>query len=162
MNADRLSTITAHLLAGWLGAVLLFAAVVAPAAFAVLPTAALAGALVGRVLPVLFVAGILLGALVVAGAAGRSGPRRRLGRVVAGGTLLLACGVAQFVIGERIERVRAAAGSSLDQLAADDPIRVTFGRLHGLSVAGLGVAAAGATAALIVLVAAPKGRRSEP
>jgi len=47
------------LLSAWLGAGVLFATVVAPAAFAVLPSRALAGALVGRVLPVIFVSGIV-------------------------------------------------------------------------------------------------------
>ena len=48
-------------LSAWLGAAVLVAAVVAPAAFAVLPTRTLAGALVGRVLPVLFYSGAVVG-----------------------------------------------------------------------------------------------------
>jgi len=52
-------------LAVWIGAALLFTLVVAPAAFAVLPTRTLAGALVGRVLPVIFYAGVVAGVLVV-------------------------------------------------------------------------------------------------
>ena len=48
------------LLSAWLGAAVLVATVVAPAAFAVLPTRTLAGALVGRVLPVLFIAGLVV------------------------------------------------------------------------------------------------------
>src|SRR3954468_15483310 len=49
------------LLAAWLGATLVVGAVVAPAAFAVLPTRTLAGALVGRVLPPLFWSGVIVG-----------------------------------------------------------------------------------------------------
>ena len=41
-------------LSAWLGAAVIVASVVTPAAFAVLPSRALAGALVGRVLPALF------------------------------------------------------------------------------------------------------------
>ena len=48
-------------LSAWLGAGLLFAAVVAPAAFRVLPSRALAGALAGAVLPVLFWTGAAVG-----------------------------------------------------------------------------------------------------
>ncbi|MDE3217575.1 MAG: DUF4149 domain-containing protein, partial [Gemmatimonadota bacterium] len=43
----------------WLGAAVLLAAAVAPAAFAVLPSRSLAGDLVGRVLPVIFWSGML-------------------------------------------------------------------------------------------------------
>ena len=52
--------VVALLLAAWLGAGVLFAAVVAPAAFAVLPSRNLAGALVGRVLPVVLIAGVVV------------------------------------------------------------------------------------------------------
>ena len=44
----------------WLGAAILFAAVVAPALFAVLPSRALAGDVVARVLPVILYSGIAL------------------------------------------------------------------------------------------------------
>jgi hypothetical protein len=53
--------LAASLLGAWIGAALLMAAAVAPAAFAVLPTRALAGALVGRVLPPVFGGGIVVG-----------------------------------------------------------------------------------------------------
>src|SRR2546430_1569733 len=53
------------LLAVWIGAALLFALVVAPAAFAVLPSRTLAGALVGRGLPVIFYGGGVLRPLIV-------------------------------------------------------------------------------------------------
>ena len=138
--------------AAWLGGVALFGAVVAPAAFDVLPSRTLAGALVGRVLPALFISGIVVG-LVVAAAAGsaRSG-RARGWAVTAGASMVIACAAAQFLIGARIERVRASASAPLDELPAGDPLRVTFGRLHGLSVAGLGVAAVAAGAALVLLL----------
>lgn len=150
----------AYLVAAWLGAVLLFGAVVAPAAFAVLPTRSLAGALVGRILPSLFMAGLVVGVLVVVSARGAASGRARAGRLVAGGVLLVSCAAAQFVVGGRIDRVRADAGGSLDELPADHPIRVTFGRLHGLSVGGLALAALGGAAALALLVPAPDPRRS--
>ena len=124
----------------WLGAALLFTAVVAPAAFAVLPSRALAGLMVGRVLPVLFWSGAGVG-LVLAASAG--GWRR------AAALVLLASALgAQWGIAPRIERARADIGPELERVAADDPRRVAFGRLHGFSVMllGLGMLAAGAIA----------------
>ena len=149
-----------YLVAAWLGAVALFGAVVAPAAFAVLPTRALAGALVARILPVLFIAGMIVGAVLAISAAAGTLSRHRVGHIIAGCLLLGSCAVAQFVIGARIERVRAEAGSELDQLPTGHPVRVTFGRLHGLSVAGLALAAVAGAASLALLGSAYDPRHS--
>lgn len=128
----------------WLGAALLFAAVVAPAAFAALPSRTLAGALVGAVLPALFLAGIVLGAgLVIASLALRRGRLVTPGTV--GGLLItISCAAAQFVVAPRIERARASIGGPIESVPSSDPRRVAFGRLHGASVAWLGVAVVGA------------------
>lgn len=128
----------------WLGAAMLFVAVVAPAAFAVLPTRTLAGALVGAVLPALFYTGIVLGSgLVLASLV------TRRGRIVTSGTVgglivALSCTAAQFVVAPRIERARGAIGAPIESLAPSDVRRVTFGRLHAASVLWLGVAIVGA------------------
>jgi hypothetical protein len=135
-------------LAAWLGAALLVAAVVAPAAFGMLPTRTLAGALVGRVLPALFWSGMLIGLGVAALAS--STPRRSWG-VGSALVLTLACAVAQLVVAPRIERVRAQIGGAVDALDPSDPRRQAFGRLHGMSVAWMGVAGLGALVALVVL-----------
>ncbi|HET9003528.1 MAG TPA: DUF4149 domain-containing protein [Gemmatimonadaceae bacterium] len=128
----------------WLGAALLFVAVVAPAAFAALPTRTLAGALVGAVLPALFHAGIGVGvALAVASVALHHGRIVTLGTV--GGLLIaISCAAAQFVVAPRIERARASIAGPVESVPSSDPRRVAFGRLHGVSVAWLGVAVAGA------------------
>jgi hypothetical protein len=128
----------------WLGAALLFVAVVAPAAFAVLPTRTLAGALVGAVLPALFYAGIVLGAGLALGSVAM-----RRGRIVTPGTvgglvIAISCAAAQFVVAPRIERARASIGGPIESVPSSDPRRVAFGRLHGASVAWLGVAVVGA------------------
>lgn len=134
------------LLAIWLGAALVFALVVAPAAFAVLPTRTLAGALVGRILPAIFYAGILLGAIIVAlDVANRSTSWTRSG---AAGILAVACAVAQLIVGTRIDRLRASIGAPLDSLAPDDQRRVAFGRLHAISVGWLALAMLAAVVAL--------------
>lgn len=138
------------LLAVWIGAALLFTLVVAPAAFAVLPTRTLAGALVGRVLPVIFYAGVVIGSLIVLlDIIGRTGA---WGRSAAGAVSALACAVAQLVVGTRIDRLRAAIGGPLDALAGDDPRRVAFGRLHAISVGWLGLAMVAAIVALTLAV----------
>jgi hypothetical protein len=147
-RADVVSFVETCVLVLWLGAALFFAAVVAPAAFTVLPTTTLAGALVGRVLPTLFVTGIVAALLVLGLEIGAPRPAGRV-RAVGAGVMLIACAVAQFVIGSRIEQLRAVAGSPIGTLSRDDPRRTAFGRLHALSVAALGVAmiAAATTAA---------------
>jgi hypothetical protein len=132
-------------LSAWLGAALLVAAVVAPAAFAVLPTRALAGALVGRVLPVLFYSGAVVG--IVVALVGRAASPSR---VIAGVLMVASCLGAQLVVARRIGRVRTDAGRPIDELPVGDPRRTSFGRLHGASVLLLGVAAIAGSAALVL------------
>ena len=122
----------------WLGAALLFVAVVAPAAFAVLPTRALAGLLVGRVLPTLFWSGAVVAVII---AVSESGWRRYAALVI------LACALAaQLGVAPRIQRLRAELGPDIEAVDANDPRRLAFGRLHALSVALLGGAMLAAAA----------------
>lgn len=144
------------LLAAWLGAAVLFAAVVAPAAFAVLPARSLAGAIVGRVLPVVLVAGIVAG--VAAGALTVRGAGLFRWAGWAAFLAALACAIARFAVGPRIERLRAEMGPSIEALAADDARRVAFGRLHALSVGWLGLGMVAAVAAVVLLSLALRNR----
>lgn len=146
----------AILLALWVGAALLFTLVVAPAAFAVLPTRSLAGALVGRVLPVVFFAGLVVGTtVVVLDLVSHSSTWARTG---AGGLAATACILAQLVVGTRIERLRESIGGPLDALAPDDPRRAAFGRLHAISVGWLGIAMLAAALALALAMRALASR----
>jgi len=155
---DRPATlIEIILLAAWLGAAVFFSAVVAQAAFAVLPTRTLAGALVGRVLPVLFFSGMILGLVIVVIEA-LWGSGWLSGRGIAGVLVTAACTVAQFVVGARIERVRDAIGGPIDALALSDPRRQAFGRLHAFSVGWLGVAIIAALVALVLAARATQSR----
>jgi hypothetical protein len=150
--------VVALLLAAWLGAGVLFAAVVAPAAFAVLPSRSLAGALVGRVLPVLFIAGIIValaGLWLDEKDAGRLFGVRRVALVI----VAASCAIAQFAVGPRIERVRQEINGPIEQLPSGDPRRAAFGRLHAASVAWLGLAMI-AAATTIVLVSVPSRSRT--
>ncbi|MDB4889018.1 MAG: hypothetical protein JWL61_873 [Gemmatimonadetes bacterium] len=148
MRATPLAITSIGLLAAWLGASLLVAAVVAPAAFAVLPTRTLAGALVGRVLPVIFWSGMALG-VILALLGGRMG----LGRfgLVSSVLLALASAAAQLIVSPRIEALRSSIGGAVDALDATDPRRMAFGRMHGISVLLMGIGMIAAAFALVVL-----------
>ena len=157
MNDRPATLVEIILLAAWLGAAIFFSAVVAQAAFAVLPSRTLAGALVGRVLPVLFFAGMALGALIFV-IEGVWGSGWVGGRGVAGLLVVLACAVAQFIVGARIDRVRVEIGGPIDALSPTDPRRLAFGRLHAISVGWLGVAIVAAVVALILASRATQSR----
>lgn len=140
----RLAAIEVVLLAMWLGAALLVAAVVAPAAFRVLPTRTLAGALVGQVLPVIFAAGLFIAIIALGLEARMTRYSLRLLVTAPLAAMIIGCGVAQFVIAPRIEAVRASIGGPVDALPETDPRRAQFGKLHGFSVLWMGVAVLGA------------------
>lgn len=142
----------AALIAAWIGAALLTAAVVAPAAFEVLPSRAFAGMLIGRVLRVLFLTGMAVGLIAAASAwIDRLRPLRPV-RVAAPGGMALACAAAQFLVAPRIATIRGAIGAAMDLLAADDPRRIAFGRLHALSVGYLAIAMLAAGVSLWLLM----------
>jgi len=145
-------------LALWLGAAALFTLVVAPAAFATLPSRELAGALVGRVLPVLFWSGATTGVVVLVIELRSSALAFRRTRIGMSGALVIACLAAQLAVAPRIAGLRAAMTAPLASLAANDPQRILFGRLHMFSVAWLGVAmiAALACAALLTMTSRPR------
>ena len=140
-----LALLSMSVLAAWLGASIFVAAVVTPAAFAVLPTRALAGAVVGRALPVLFTLGLLVGAAVAfmnhAVRAGRS--------VTVSSTTLIIASASALLVALRLRASTAAIGP-MDALDPADPRRVAFGRMHGLSVLLMGI---GLLAACVALVA---------
>jgi Domain of unknown function (DUF4149) len=136
----------------WLGAAALLAAVVAPAAFAVLPTRSLAGDLVGRVLPVIFWAGMLVFASAMVLGVWTDARSKYKPRVLAGAVGGTACMIAQLAVDPMIERVRARAHGPVDALAATDPLRVAFGQLHLFSVVLLGLAMLAAGAVLVLAV----------
>jgi uncharacterized protein DUF4149 len=133
----------------WLGAAAFFSIAVAPALFAVLPSRSLAGEVVGRLLPGIFYSGIIVGAVVAWTQFRAQSAWSWRGRESAGAVMIAACGIAQLIVAPRIDRLRAEIGGPLEILPADDARRVAFGRLHGASVAWLGLAM---IAAIIVLV----------
>jgi hypothetical protein len=145
----------------WLGAAILVATVVAPAAFAVLPSRTVAGALVGRILPIIFIAGIAMAIIAAACemTVSRSGLSIRLMAPLI--AIAAGCAIAQFVIAPRIERIRVVVGGPIEALDSNDPRRLMFGKLHAFSVLCLGIAMLGAVAAITgQLYAARKSDRA--
>lgn len=129
-----LSDIRVLLLSIWLGAAVFFIGV-AQSAFAVVPQRELAGAVVNRTLTILNIAGIAIFVLLL------------LLSFVGGGinkvllwierllllTVVAACAVGQFVFGFWLAMKRAEIGRPIDEVAADDPLRIQFQQLHTYS-----------------------------
>ena len=136
----------------WLGAAAFFSVAVAPALFAVLPSRSLAGEVVGRLLPGIFYSGIVVAALVVVTQCRARGAWSWRGRETVAVVMMAACAIAQLIIAPRIGRLRAEIAGPLEALPADDARRVAFGRLHGASVAWLGLAML--AAAVIAVISA--------
>ena len=127
----------------WIGGLIVLGAIAAPAVFdalaarGVADSRAVGGAIFGEILRrfhlVSYIcAAILFVSLVVRAA---MGPRPAyFGIRFAVFTLMLTATLySGLVLSARIEDARAAAGGAPSSLAADDPRRIAFGRLHGYS-----------------------------
>lgn len=143
----------------WLGASAFLSAVVAPALFSVLPSRTLAGAVVGLTLPVVFYAGIIAGTLVIILQIVARGAWAWGAREISGIAVIAACAIAQFVVAPRIARVRTEIAGPIESLPLDDARRIAFGRLHGISVAWLGLAMLAGAVAMIVAARAVNAQR---
>ncbi len=142
------SDIRLLLLAIWLGASVFFIGV-AQTTFAVIPERELAGAVVGRNLALLNYAGMVIAAVLILSSLVGATTVSQLWLWVERFLLLVlgaACAVGQFVIGIWLASVRAQMGRPIDELAADDPLRMQFNMLHEYSV---WILFAGMAAALI-------------
>jgi len=132
-----LSNIRLLLLGLWLGAAVFFSFAVAPSSFAVLPTRELAGAMVSRSLTIINLSGLVIGLILLASSfVGAAAANRFL--IWTERILLLlvtaACAVGQFVIALWLSLVKAQMGRPIDEIAADDPLRIKFNNLHEYSV----------------------------
>lgn len=154
------SIIELSVLALWLGAASFFSIAVAPALFAVLPTRTLAGMAIARMLPAIFASGIALGVLVIAVEVASRRGWSWSGREVAGLVIAGACAIAQFIVAPRINRLRAEISGPIEELSADDGRRIAFGRLHGISVAWLGIAMLAAVVAMVLCARTLESRRT--
>ena len=121
----------------WIGGILFFSAVQAPETAHVLGTSNPAFAeIIGRSLSILHYFGIACGVLfLLASAAEQSLINVRVAassRVLVL-LMLLVTAFSQFYISRRLHELRTAH-SGFEQLAADDPARIAFNRLHRYSV----------------------------
>jgi len=129
------SDIRLLLLGIWLGAACFFVAV-AQAAFAVLPQHEMAGAVVGRTLTILDFGGMGIAAFLIISSLVPGKTVSRFWLWIERFLLLLlaaACAVEEFVIGLWISMVRSQMGKPIDEVAADDPLRMQFYTLHQYS-----------------------------
>lgn len=136
------------LLSIWLGSSVFFIGV-AQSAFAVLPQRELAGAVVNRTLSILNFGGIAIAVLLILTSFVAVKHPGRLSIWIERFMLLIlagACAVGQFVIGFWLSMIRAQMARPIDEVAADDPLRIQFNNLHEWSV---WVLMAGMVAALI-------------
>ena len=136
----------------WLGAMAFFSFVVAPSAFAVLPEQRLAGALVSRTLGILEIIGIILGALLIFILIFS---RERVGKaslyeLIALVLMTVSMVVSHFVVSRRMHEMRVSFGE-IALLAANDPNRIAFDRLHQYSVWLMGFDILGAIALIVYL-----------
>lgn len=118
----------------WIGGLIFFAFVVAPAAFAVLPTRHLAGNMVGRTLGILHWMGIFSGVIFLGSSIACAQLTKGTPQVFAVRNLLIILMLAltmvsQFAIIPRMDTLRASIGE-IDSVPPDNPARVQFDALH--------------------------------
>jgi len=147
----RLQKIRLAILGLWLGAMAFFSFLVAPAAFATLPQQQLAGALVSRTLGALEIGGAIIGALLIAILLfSRERDRAFLYELIALALMTVSMLVSHFVVSRRMHDLRVSLGE-IAQLAATDPARLEFDRLHQYSVWLMGFDILGAIALIVYL-----------
>ncbi len=122
----------------WTGGILFLSLVVAPGAFALLPTRELAGSLVGMALTRLHFFGCVAGVTYIGASLMQARGPSALARpaVLLVIVMLLLTIVSQHVITPRVAGLRAQMSStfgSVDATPQDNPLRAQFGRLHGIS-----------------------------
>jgi uncharacterized membrane protein len=121
----------------WIGGIIFFAFVLAPAAFSVLPTRHIAGQLVTRTLAALHWMGLISGVVFLAtsmiNARAAHGTAEALAaRHMLVYAMLLLTVVSQFGISPRMHVLRNSMGE-IDNVAPADPARVQFNALHAWS-----------------------------
>lgn len=120
----------------WFGAAVFFI-FVAQSAFAVLPERELAGAIVNRSLAILNYSGLAISVILLAtsliGQAVVSKAWLWIERILLL-VMAAATAVSQFVIGWWLVLLRNEMGKPIDQVAADDPLRIQFNQMHEYSV----------------------------
>jgi hypothetical protein len=147
------SDIRLLLLGIWLGAACFFIAV-AQIAFAVLPQHELAGNMVSRTLAIVNYSGLAIGVVLIVLSLLAARNTSRFWLWIERFLLLLlaaGCAVGQFVIAWWLLLLRTQMGKPIDEVAADDPLRIQFNTLHEYSVWALIAAMAAALIAFFII-----------
>jgi hypothetical protein len=120
----------------WLGGVMFFP-VIAATAFTSLSDTHAAGTVVGKCLRILHYEGLFAGTLLIilmlAAHRIRAYARNVLLPVIFAFVMLALTAFSQFWIIPKMEGYRMAAGGAINTVAADDPNRVAFNKLHVVS-----------------------------
>jgi hypothetical protein len=155
------------LIALWLGGAVFFSATVAPSAFGVLRARGVAyaneaaGSIVTRTLSILNTGGFIIALLLLLSAfLFRQGVKRRafFAEVISLVLVAIATGVGQWIIAAQMLDLRAMMGRPIDDVAADDPLRMSFNSLHGYSVMALGLGIIAAAVVLLLIARREKQR----
>jgi hypothetical protein len=132
-----ISNVRLLLMGAWLGAAVFFSFAVAPSAFSVLENRELAGFVVSRTLMIVNLSGLAIGLILLASSfIKRKGIApiwiwlERFLLVL----FTLAAAVAEFVISVWLRLIRTQAGRPIEELAAEEPLRIQFNNLHQYSV----------------------------
>jgi uncharacterized membrane protein len=140
----------------WVGGIIFFAFVLAPIAFAILPSAHEAGSVVGVTLRVLHVMGLIAGGIFAlctailfqqSAAAGLTNKGRYPSQLLLAAVMLAATAYLQAGVLPAMERDRVAAGGNIDAAPLTSAPRTHFERLHirseriegGILLCGLGI-----------------------
>ena len=135
----------------WIGGIVFFSFVVAPAAFSQLPSGQ-AARIVRISLIGLHYIGIVCGIVFLFATSLVPLERATVLRSTLG-LMLLCTAISQFGVTPQIERIRESVGGSIQALPAKDAGRAAFDRLHQLSVALEGVVLLAGLGAIAILAA---------
>src|SRR5262245_35770827 len=119
----------------WFGACVFFVAVLAPEAFSVLPSRELAGTLITNTLNRIDLFGLIGGPVLLVtlfvGWLGSGVPMKL--RALCCVLMTVATGVSGRWLTPEMVRIRQAMGRKIEDVAASDPLKIEFGRLHTIS-----------------------------
>jgi hypothetical protein len=134
----------------WVGGIVFFSFVVAPAVFFTLPAQLAAGQIVSRCLAALHQIGLACGAIAFAATF-----LAELRRAKALRTLLIvmiaATAASHFGITPQMQRIRDGVGGPIEALPSKDSGRAAFDRLHQFSVVLEGIVLIAGLGALVVI-----------
>ena len=147
----------------WLGGVMFFP-IVAASAFGSISDTHIAGTIVARCLRVLHYEGLFAGAVIVllllVAQLVRALPRSVAAPVVVTLLMLALTAYSQYSIIPRMEGYRIAAGGAIDAVPPDNPNRVAFNQLHGVSEKVEEGVLLGGIVLVVLLAVGPKAAKS--